>query len=95
MRIVYAHVMQLPNEETRVSAAKSGKKAVNLSISEDLLQAARSNEINLSATLEAAIADQLRVVRRRQWLNENHDSIHAYNRDVEEHGTFSDGLRTF
>jgi antitoxin CcdA len=87
--------MTFPNEEKRVSAAKSGKKAVNLSISADLLQAARSNEINLSATLEAAVADQLRLVRRRQWLKENHEAIHAYNRDVEAHGTFSDGLRTF
>ena len=78
-----------------MSEAKSGKKAVNLSISAELLQAARSNDINLSATLEAAVADQLRLVRRRQWLKENHDAIRAYNRDVEERGTLSEGLRTF
>lgn len=78
-----------------MAAAKSGKKAVNLSISADLLLAARSNDINLSATLEAAVADQLRLVRGRQWLKENRDAIHAYNSDVDEHGTFSDGLRTF
>ena len=78
-----------------MSAAKSGKKAVNLSISAELLLAARKYDINLSATLEAAVEDQLRLVRRRQWLKENGDAIHAYNCDLEKHGTFSDGLRTF
>ena len=78
-----------------MSAPKIGKKAVNLSISADLLQAARSNGINLSATLESALEDQLRELRRRQWLKENRDAIGSYNRDVEEHGTFGDVLRTF
>jgi antitoxin CcdA len=78
-----------------MSAAKISKKAVNLSISASLLLAARDNDINLSATLESALADQLRQLGRRQWLKENGDAIDSYNRDVEEHGTFSDGLRTF
>ncbi len=78
-----------------MSTARRGKKAVNVSISADLLQAARKSEINLSATLEAAVEHQLRQLRRREWLEQNGDAILAYNRDVEEHGTFSDGLRTF
>jgi post-segregation antitoxin (ccd killing protein) len=28
-------------------------------------------------------------------LEQNGEAIEAYNRDVEEHGLFSDGLRTF
>ncbi len=78
-----------------MSTARSGKKAVNVSISADLLQAARKSEINLSATLEAAVEQRLRHLRKQEWLEENGDAIQAYNRDVEEHGTFSDGLRTF
>lgn len=74
-----------------MSAPKSAKKAVNLSISAYLLQAARNNDINLSATLESAVVDRLRQLRRRQWLKENVDTIDSYKRDVEEHGTFSDG----
>jgi len=81
--------------ENPMSTARRGKKAVNVSISADLLQAARKSEINLSATLEAAVEHQLRQLRRREWLEQNGDAILAYNRDVEEHGTFSDGLRTF
>ncbi len=64
-----------------MSKAKRGKKAVNLSISADLQRAARSNDINLSAPLESAVARQL---RRRRWLEENVGVIQAYNRDVEQ-----------
>jgi antitoxin CcdA len=71
------------------------KKAVNLSIHSDLLEAARAEDINLSATLEAALADQLRVRRRDRWRTENEAAIEAYNRDVDEHGSFGDHARGF
>ena len=71
------------------------KKAVNVSISSDLLEAARNQDINLSATLEAALEGQLRRRRRDEWLAANGDSIEAYNRDVEKRGAFGDTLRGF
>jgi antitoxin CcdA len=37
----------------------------------------------------------LRQLRKREWLEQNENAIQAYNRDVEEHGAFSDDLRTF
>jgi antitoxin CcdA len=78
-----------------MSSARRSKKAVNVSISADLLQAARNSELNLSATLEAAVVHELRQLRKREWLEQNENAIQAYNRDVEEQGAFSDGLRTF
>lgn len=33
--------------------------------------------------------------QREQWLEENRNAILAYNRFVEQHGCFSDGLRCF
>jgi antitoxin CcdA len=78
-----------------MSSTRRSKKAVNVSISADLLQAARNKELNLSATLEAAVAHELRQLRKREWLEQNENAIQAYNRDVEEQGAFSDGLRTF
>ncbi len=75
--------------------AMGAKKAVNLSIHSDLLEAARAEDINLSATLEAALADQLRVRRRDRWRTENEAAIEAYNRDVDEHGSFGDHARGF
>jgi len=78
-----------------MSTVRRSKKAVNVSISADLLQAARNGEINLSATLEAAVEHELCQLRKREWLEQNENAIQAYNRDVEGHGAFSDGLRTF
>ncbi len=71
------------------------KKAVNVSIQSELLDAARAEDINLSATLEAALADQLRIRRRDRWQTENASAIEAYNRDVNENGSFGDHARSF
>lgn len=71
------------------------KSATNVSIRRDLLEAARSAKINLSATLEQALLEKLREARERQWREENRESIAAYNQHVEKHGVFSDGSRSF
>jgi antitoxin CcdA len=87
--------MRIPNGERIMASPQRAKKAVNVSISAELLEAARGRDINLSATLEAALEHQLRIRRRKEWLSANADSIDAYNRDVEERGTFGDTLRSF
>jgi len=74
---------------------KLAKKAVNLTVDSALLAAARAHDINLSATLESAIAAQLTERRRAEWLKQNADAMAAYNEDIGTHGTFSDGLRGF
>jgi antitoxin CcdA len=71
------------------------KKAVNVSIAADLLERARAEGINLSATLESALAHELRARRRAEWLTANAVAIQTYNEDVEARGVFSDGLRSF
>ena len=71
------------------------KKAANLSINADLLSKAREMNINLSATLEQALADVLRNKQREQWLAENQEAFTTYNEHVEKHGLFSDGVRSF
>ena len=71
------------------------KKAANLSINADLLTKAKELNINLSATLEQALIDALKKRLKDQWLAENQAAIEAYNEHVEEHGVFSDELRTF
>jgi len=47
----------------------------------------RAEGINLSATLEAALAEQLRIRRRGRWRTENAGAVEAYNRDVDDNGT--------
>lgn len=71
------------------------KKPANLSINSDLLSKAKELDINLSATLELALAEALKTRQREQWLAENKAAIGAYNEHVEAHGVFSDGLRSF
>jgi antitoxin CcdA len=74
---------------------RAPKKAANLSINADLLTKAKELDINLSATLEQALIEALKKKLRDQWLAENQAAIEAYNEHVEEHGVFSDELRTF
>ena len=71
------------------------KRATNVSIRSDLLDAARDAGVNLSATLERALAEELANVRRARWREANREAIAAYNEYVDAHGTFSDGVRTF
>ncbi|MEQ1438854.1 type II toxin-antitoxin system CcdA family antitoxin [Fontimonas sp. SYSU GA230001] len=80
---------------SRLFDPQAPKRATNLSINADLLGKARALEINLSATLERALADALRSKRREQWLADNREAIDAYNSHVEKHGVFSDELRGF
>ena len=71
------------------------KRAANLSVNGDLLNKAKELDINLSATLEQALAEALRKNQRERWLAENRKAINAYNDHVEAHGMFSDNLRSF
>lgn len=71
------------------------KKPANVSVNSDLLLKAKALDINLSATLEAALAAEVKRRRTEQWLTDNKPSLDAYNRFVEKHGVFSDGIRGF
>ncbi|WP_247255608.1 type II toxin-antitoxin system CcdA family antitoxin [Pseudomonas moorei] len=52
-------------------------------------------DIILSATLEQAQAEARCTEQREQWLAENSEAINAYNEHVENHGVFSDYVRSF
>ena len=71
------------------------KKPTNLSVRTDLLEEARALGINLSQTLETALATEVKKAKEKQWLEENRAGIEAYNREVAEHGLFSDAFRQF
>jgi antitoxin CcdA len=71
------------------------KRAANVSVRGDLLAAAREAGVNLSATLERALVEEIANLKRERWREDNRDAIEAYNDYVEEHGTFSDDVRSF
>jgi antitoxin CcdA len=76
-------------------AMSATKKAANLSINATLLEEARACKINLSQTLETALTAELKKIKGVRWLEENRAAIEAYNREIAEHGLWSDGLRQF
>ncbi|MDO3383481.1 type II toxin-antitoxin system CcdA family antitoxin [Gilvimarinus algae] len=71
------------------------KKATNLSINGDLLAKSRSLHINLSATLEQALKQELAKREAQKWQDEHKAAIKAYNEFVEKHGCFGDEFRNF
>lgn len=73
----------------------ASKKATNLSINSDLISKARKLNINLSATLEYALENELRKAEQEYWLKNNKNAIEALNELVENNGLFSDAYRNF
>jgi len=73
----------------------TAKRATSIRVRGDLLDAARSAKINLSATLEEALTGKLKETNARKWRSENRAALANYNDYVDEHGAFSDGSRNF
>lgn len=71
------------------------KKAANLSVNSDLLRKTRALNINLSATLERALKEELAKREAAQWVEENRSAIRNYNEFVEQNGCFGDEFREF
>jgi len=71
------------------------RKAVNLTINQDLLVSARKYKLNLSKILEDSLLKELKTLWQDEWLDENKAAISAYNKRIAKHGVFSDGIRRF
>ena len=71
------------------------KRATNLSINSDLLQKAKSYNINLSKNFEIYLNNLVRQCESEEWKKENLEAIEAYNDRVKKQGVFSDGQRSF
>ncbi|MFM1896565.1 MAG: hypothetical protein RLZZ385_1639 [Pseudomonadota bacterium] len=71
------------------------KRAANLSINSDLLDKSKALHINLSATLESALKQQLAAAEAEKWARDNAQSIAAYNDFIAEHGCFGDEFRDY
>lgn len=56
------------------------KKAANLSVNSDLLNKTRALNINLSATLERALQEELAKRAAEQWVEENRSAIESLQR---------------
>lgn len=81
--------------QTELYDIHAPKKPANLSINSDLLMQARQHRINLSQALETRLAELLREHKQQHWREQNREAVAEYNRRIEAHGSFSDGLRQF
>ena len=71
--------------------AQDARRAVNLSVSSELLADARKAGINLSALFERTLIAELKQLRRQQWHAENVRAVAAYNEDLMLHGACFQG----
>jgi antitoxin CcdA len=77
-------------------APKRGpKRATNVSIDTALLAEAKALGINLSQTLEGELRKKVREENIRRFNEESREAIESYNRFIEEHGIWSETLRTW
>jgi antitoxin CcdA len=71
----------------------SKRRPVNVSLSHELVEAAKSSGLNISAIAEAALASAVQDARLTVWAKENANGIAAINRFVEEEGLPLSDLR--
>jgi antitoxin CcdA len=65
------------------------KRPTNLSLNAKVLDAARALGMNLSATVDALLAEEVRRRCGEKWNAENGEAIAAYNARIEREGTLS------
>lgn len=73
----------------------SVKRATNLSLSADVLDAAKQLEINVSQVCDSHLRKVVRQEQERRWREEHADFIAAYNTTIESEGLPLDEWKTF
>lgn len=65
---------------------KPAKRAVNLSLDAKVLDTARSLGLNLSATVDALLAEEVRRLYWQRWNSDNREAIEHYNARIAREG---------
>lgn len=73
----------------------SAKRAINLSLSADVLEAAKQLEINVSKVCDSHLREVVRQEQERRWREEHAEFVAAYNATIESEGLPLDEWRTF
>lgn len=79
----------------RARTGLPGKRAINLSLSSDVLEAAKDLQINISQVCDNYLRDLVRREQERKWRADHADFIAAYNATVETEGLPLDEWRSF
>ncbi len=76
--------------------AKPGRKrAVNVTVDENVLAEAKQLGLNLSQILEDELHKRVTEERTRRWQEEHREAIEAHNRFTEKHGIFGEEFRNW
>jgi antitoxin CcdA len=81
--------------EPRVKTGRATKRATNLSLSADVLEAAKRLQINVSQVCDSHLRAVVRQEQERRWRQEHGDFISAYNATIEAEGLPLDQWRSF
>jgi antitoxin CcdA len=98
MRILFAHgccMSQPTSTAVRGRTVRPAKRAANLSLSADVLDAARRLHINVSQVCDEHLREVVRREQERLWRAEHADFVAAYNATVEAEGLPLDEWRGF
>jgi antitoxin CcdA len=80
---------------TPASISKSGKRAVNLTLSNEAVDMAKKLGINMSKTVDAWFTQEMKRQYWEQWREENREAFAAYNARIEQEGLPLAKYRTF
>lgn len=62
------------------------RKAINLTIREDILQEAKNLQLNASKAAESGILSAIKKAREQVWLEDNKLALMAHNQRIENEG---------
>ena len=78
-----------------LTVVKTPKRAINLSLNAQVLDTARELGMNLSATVDALLAEEVKKRYWERWNAENKEAIEHYNARIEREGLPLARYRTF
>lgn len=64
----------------------SFRRPTNVSLDAELVEEARTLDINISRACEEGLERMVREERRRRWIEENREAMEASNEYVRKHG---------
>jgi antitoxin CcdA len=86
----------ITSQAAPVSAAKSsGKRATNLTLSADVLDAAKQLKLNISQLCDAYLQTYVKQEQARRWREEHADFVAAYNETLAAEGLPLEEWKTF
>jgi antitoxin CcdA len=71
------------------------KRAVNVTVDENVLAGAKQLRLNLSQVLEDELKKRVTEERTRRFQEEHREAIEAHNRFIEKHGIWSAKYRSW